>query len=502
MRALRWRSIIVLLVLGMTAVACSGGDDAEEDVVEEPGGQATADGGATGDEATGDEASADGSPAEEAPAGGEPVTISIIENAVRGGRNAATAAWLIEDVIPAFEEDMAERGGDVTVELIEGGAGDDDYKTRLALDLRSGTGADIMGFDQFWLAEFEAAGYLEPLEEVVGPQVNEWPGWDVIPEAVQGSLVLGEQRYGIPFGTDGRVLFYRTDVFEQAGLPTDWQPESWEDILEAGRAIQEASPDVLPLQFNAGQSMGEATTLQGFIPILLGTGLQLYEDGWVGDTPQMREALTFFDTVYGEGLGDAELQLLVDARERTFEMFSEGQIGVLAESDYLWRSVIAPGEEGLFPVENRDEVIGWARIPAMEPGAGIRGQDFVSASGGTGRVLNPNTENPEIAWEFLAYTGSEEAVRAFVEREPRITARTDVNEDALEGQPMLSFVSEEVLPITWYRPGFQAYTQVSTAIQEMVEDVVAERSSVEEAAQDYENALLELVGDEDVLTGD
>ena len=33
---------------------------------------------------------------------------------------------------------------------------------------------------------------------------------------------------------------------------------------------------------------------------------------------------------------------------------------------------------------DRDEVVGWAKIPAREPGAGINGQDFVSMSGGSG----------------------------------------------------------------------------------------------------------------------
>ena len=479
------RAVGICLILIMAAACSSGG--------EEGGGGETnvdvgIDGGATSPAGGGGGAT---------PADGEAVNISILENAVRGGKNAATAEWLFEDVIPAFEEQMAADGTNVSVELIEGGAGDEDYKTRLALDLRSGAGADILGFDQFWLSEFAAAGYLAPLTEIVGPQIDDWEGWNAIPEAVQGSLVLDDQRYGVPFGTDGRVLFYNKDLFEQAGLPTDWQPTSWDEILEAGRTLQSELPDVTPLQFNAGQSMGEATTLQGFIPILLGTGIELYDDGWVGNTPGMQDALGFFDTVYGEGLGNADLQLRADARDRSFEMFANGEIAVLAESDYFWRSVVTP-EDGLFPMENRDEVVGYTRIPAQEPGAGIRGQDFVSASGGTGRVMNPNTEHPEVAWEFLKYLGSEEAVQAFVEREPRITARTDVNEAALEGQPMLQYIAEEVLPITWYRPGFEAYPQVSTAIQETVEDVVADRSSVEEAAGQWESRLTEIVGEDEI----
>ena len=352
---------------------------------------------------------------------------------------------------------MSDAGKDVTVKFIESGVDDEDYKSRLTLDLQAGEGADIIDMDGFWLPEFATAEFIQPLEEVVGPEVNDWEGWDQIPDAVATGIEIDGQRYAIPVGTDGRVLFFRKDVFADAGLPDDWQPTSWEEILEAGRQIKDRAPDVTPLQINAGVSMGEATTMQGFIPILLGTGADLYDDGRLGDGAALRETLEFFDTVYGEGLGNAQLQVRADGRDRSFQQFAEGKIAVLIESDYLWRSVVVP-EDGLFPIDNRDEVVGYAKIPAKEPGAGIRGQDFVSASGGSARVINPNTEHPQEAWELLSFLGSEEALTEFVKGEPRITARQDVNESqAVTEDPILQYIAEEVLPITWYRPGFEEY---------------------------------------------
>jgi multiple sugar transport system substrate-binding protein len=433
-------------------------------------------------------------------AAGEPVTITVAENAVRGGKNDYTAQYLLDYAIPTFEQQMADDGRDVTVEFVESGIDDEDYKSRLALDLSAGEGADVIGFDGFWLSEFVTAGYLQPLSEVVGPEVDEWEGWEQMPEAVQSSLVLDDQRYGIPVGTDGRVLFFRKDVLSDAGLPEDWQPTSWDEILEAARTIEESDPDVTPLQINAGVSMGEATTLQGFVPILLGTGAQLYEEqGWLGDTPQMQEALEFIDTIYAEGLGDPQLQLRADGRDRSFQDFADGRIAILIESDYLWRGVLNPGD-GLFPMDDRDELVGFTKIPAREPGAGIRGQDFVSASGGTARVLNPNTSHPQEAWEFMSFLGSEEALTEFVEGEPRITAREDVNAtDAVAGDPILAYIAEEVLPVTWYRPGFEEYPQVSEAIQRMVENVVADRSDVAAAAAEYEATISGVVGADNVV---
>src|SRR5690606_21945480 len=139
-------------------------------------------------------------------------------------------------------------------------------------------------------------------------------------------LAIDGVQYGIPSGTDGRVIYFRKDLFEQAGLPTDWQPTSWNDILDAARTIQSELPDVVPMQLNAATG-DEATTLQGFVPILLGANGDLYtDDAWQGDTPQLREALDFYATVYGEGLADADMQLLTDWRDRSFEAFAEGEL--------------------------------------------------------------------------------------------------------------------------------------------------------------------------------
>jgi multiple sugar transport system substrate-binding protein len=151
------------------------------------------------------------------------------------------------------------------------------------------------------------------------------------------------------------------------------------------------------------------------------------------------------------------------------------------------------------PIADREDVVGWAKIPAVEPGRGIEGQDFVSMSGGGGRVLNPNTDHPAEAWALLAFMNSHDAVLEQVAGQARITQRQDVNDETLAEDPLLTFVSEEVLPITATRPGLAIYPQVSQILQTAVEDASA-GDSVEEAAQTYQSALEELVGAENVAS--
>src|SRR5207248_10205690 len=67
-----------------------------------------------------------------------------------------------------------------------------------------------------------------------------------------------------------------------------------------------------------------------------------------------------------------------------------------SESDYLWRGVLEP-KQGIAPMADRDQTVGYALIPAKAPKAGINGQDYVSMSGGGGRVVNPNGKFPQQA---------------------------------------------------------------------------------------------------------
>lgn len=424
------------------------------------------------------------------------ITLTVTENAIRGGKNSAVAEWVEDWVIPEFEAMKADDGVDVTVTFEGSGADDEDFKTALALDLSTGGGPDILGgFDGIWVGEFAQAGYIQPLNQI-HPDADDWDGWDQINQAVQNNMSFEDERYGIPVGTDGRVIYFNKELFAQAGLPEDWQPTSWDEILDAARALK-ALDGVTPIQINAGTPMGEATTMQGFLPLLVGTGVTIWEDGmWQGASPEVEQVLDFYATVYGEeALGDPLLQQEAAGRDNSFLLFSEGQIGMLIESDFLWRAVIN-AESDIAPMDNRDEVVGWAKIPAVEPGAGVDGEDFVSMSGGGGQLLNPNTEHPEHAWDLLAFMNSPEGLLERYADEPRITARDDVNEELID-DPMISFIADEVLPITFFRPGLEQYPQVSIAMQEATEAVATGVSPTDAAAQ-YQSTLEGIVGDENI----
>ena len=364
------------------------------------------------------------------------VGLNIVCRCVAGGVNDNEVKWLTTYVIPKFQDQMKAQGKNVVVNLVQFGGSDEQLKQQYALDLKVGQGSDVMAFDGFWVPEFVAGNLLKPLNEIAGPDVDKWEGWAHVAPNIKNLLSYQGKTYGLALGTDARAIWYRTDVFQKAGLPAKWQPTSWEDILTAARTIKKALPDVTPIQLDAGTAMGEATTLQGWYMVVLGAGANVYDfqtNKYIVKGQPLLDALNFYKTIYiDEKLGDARSQLLKDGRQQSFLNFRDGKIAMLVEGDFLWRSVLASGDTKL---ANRNDVVSWAKMPAEKPGMGINHQDFVTASGGTGFVLNPNTKHPAEAWALFAFLNSKESLDAFQQIQPQIRARDDV---AVPNDPVLT----------------------------------------------------------------
>lgn len=430
-------------------------------------------------------------------------TLSFILNGVEGGKNSVEVEFMKYYVKPAFEEYMASKGQDVNLEIIETAVPDEQFKTRIILDIKAGRGADVIGFDAFWLASFAKAGLLKPLEYYAEDYAN-WEGWDEFYPGVKSMMEFEGKMYGVMKSTDVRMIYYNKEIFQEAGIKNwwAWQPSSWEDILDTARQIKEKCPNVIPIQLNAGEQMGEATTMQGFYMVLLGAGGRLYDQEagkWVVKSDALLDTLEFYKQIYvDEKLGDADLQVSINARENTFEKFQKGEIAMLVEGTWFWNSVIAPN--AAWGMKYRDSIIGWAAMPAKEPGTGINGQDYVTISGGTGWVPSPATKHKELTWELLKFLGSKETMIEYLKVKPGQPARADVaDHEVIASDPFTKNVTDALLPLTTARPGLDEYEKVSRQVQIMTGNVVTGKMSPEEALQEYADEVTDIVGKDNII---
>ncbi|SNU02311.1 carbohydrate ABC transporter substrate-binding protein, CUT1 family [Ruaniaceae bacterium KH17] len=387
---------------------------------------------------------------------------------------------------------------DIVFEPINASASD--YFTKVALMNQSpSTAPDIIYEDGFNVTADASAGYLAPLDEFVA----EWEDWGQFSEVIRqnGTSAVDGSVYAVPLGTDTQAIWYNKEVFAQAGLPADWQPEDWDDVLDAAAAISSAVPDIVPLNVYATKANGEAATLRGMLNLLAGTPGSLQENlfnveaqQWIGGSQGFEDALTFLQTAHQAGylpadgdMQDASLESIV-----VEQWAPSGNVGMFIDGSWIWSRW---EESGSAPWPAWSEALGLAKIPTRDGQA----PGFATISGGWTIAIGANTPDPELAFDFVKAAASQENGLQYALLAGSIPVRDDVLSDPeyLASNPTAEFFAE-LLPNTHFRPGLEEYPQVSSLIQEIMESVTVGGQDVSAAAERYATQLERIVGSDAV----
>ncbi|MFF4753537.1 extracellular solute-binding protein [Streptomyces sp. NPDC002514] len=376
------------------------------------------------------------------------------------------------------------------VEFVPIKAADSEYYTKLQQMLRSPkTAPDLVYEDTFLINSDITSGYLKPLD----PYLAKWPGWNQFIDTAK-SAAKGEdgKTYGVSDGTDTRGLWYDKQVFAKAGLPADWQPKTWDDVLDAARAVKAKVPGVIPLNVYTGKPVGEAATMQGFEMLLYGTGDgatdPLYDTAskkWITAGQGFKDALSFVETVYKEKLGPDVPDALdpnIMTRVRG-ELLPEGKLGIALDGSWLPQDWL-PGSGHEWP--DWSKRLGLAAMPTQHGQAPGK----VSMSGGWTWAIPARAGNPDLAFDFVKVMQTKANAQKWYIANSGIAVRKDVAGDPAytSAQPGIKFFTD-LVPSTHYRPAYPAYPKVSTAVQEAMESVTTGDASVDEAASAYDDAL-------------
>ncbi|MFE2627941.1 extracellular solute-binding protein [Streptomyces sp. NPDC091290] len=376
------------------------------------------------------------------------------------------------------------------VEFVPIKAPDSEYYTKLQQMLRSPkTAPDLVYEDTFLINSDITSGYLKPLD----PYLAKWRDWDQFIDTAKAAAKGEDGRtYGVPDGTDTRGLWFDKGVFAKAGLPSDWQPKTWDDVLDAARTIKKKVPGVTPLNVYTGKPAGEAATMQGFEMLLYGTGDgtadPLYDKAskkWIAGGKGFRDALAFVETVYKEKLGPD----VSDALDPNFgtrvrgELLPEGKLGIDLDGSWLPQDWLE-GSGHEWP--EWSEKLGLAHMPTQNGQAPGK----VSMSGGWTWAIPAKAGNPDLAFEFVKTMQTKANAQKWYIANSGISVREDVAADPayVDAQPGIKFFTDLVAS-THYRPAYPAYPKVSTAIQEAMEGVTTGDVSVEDAAKAYDEEL-------------
>lgn len=241
-----------------------------------------------------------------------------------------------------------------------------------ALDL----GRDFM----LLLSQQEQLVALNDLYEEIG---SEHGGWLASADSLVTSDDFGGNIYGIPYATNGNVLFRRNDLLEPAGFPD--APENWEELGEMARAINDP-PNVYAMSFalsNVGDGNLTTTMLQSW-------GGRVADDEGQDctlDSEETRAFLEWITAAYADGLFPPGATTWDGAGDNT--AYQSGQAGFIAN----------PGSVRNYLVENDPELSDATLYSALPAGPAMR----ISPVSTVVRSIPVTSDQQELAADLFKY---------------------------------------------------------------------------------------------------
>ncbi len=226
--------------------------------------------------------------------------------------------------------------------------GGDEYKTKLHTALIAGRGPDIVAMND-WAYEYiayaeEFVNLLDYGADQLEQEYLDWK-WQAVQDPETGALIA------LPIDTGPTALYYRADLFEEAGLPTEpdevhAQLQTWDDYIEAGIQMKEKT----------GVHMFESITKPYLQVIEQQSDKYFAEDGtYIGDGEAIQYAWNTAVRIHEEGLSAR----LTEGQEVNAALNGgdvASRVGAVWESQILqdaapdtagkWRVTRAPGGDG------------------------------------------------------------------------------------------------------------------------------------------------------------
>jgi multiple sugar transport system substrate-binding protein len=285
----------------------------------------------------------------------------------------------------------------VTIEPEPIHGGFDDFLTKLSLMYGNpSTAPDLALVPAQEVGQWQGSGLLTQLDSKL-KATDWWPKF--VPAGQQEGQIDGKTYY-VSMGDNNNALLFDKTIFAKAGLPADWQPKTWDDILSAARAIKKADPSVWPLWLLTGTAQGSEGVIFGAANLLVTSDTPVaFDTGsgkWVAESKGLREVINFYRTAASEGLLAPPSEILDPNGPGILGPFlPKHKVGIAFAGNYVPtvfnKTICGPCWA------DAQQQLGIAPIPTSSgqaPGVG-------TTMSGWGLVLNAHSKDPDDAWKVL-----------------------------------------------------------------------------------------------------
>jgi ABC-type glycerol-3-phosphate transport system substrate-binding protein len=278
----------------------------------------------------------------------------------------------IKPLIPAFEK--ANPGIKVNFEEV----GWDGFWQKLPIAISSGDVPDVVTSGLMWAPEYIVSGAYADLMPLSNGMLNGQPFDKVLPKGLLDACRSGDKVFGLPYDLDAYALYYRTDLFEAAGIKDI--PTNWTDLAAALKKVSDPAKEVYGLEFDPSWNSWD--------PFLYYFGGQYIDSSGkaVFNSPEAVTSINFMKQL----LADKTAVLWTADRGDLTSGIKGGTIGSFYNGPYMM-GVIKTGAP---------ELSGKWKI-AMLPTDG--GKAFGTHIGGTDLAIMAKSKHPAEAWKFVEY---------------------------------------------------------------------------------------------------
>ena len=381
-------------------------------------------------------------PAEEAAApAGEKI---VIKFAAQGDSTPATQQSI--DDFNAMQDKY-------TVEWVDMTNDSGAMKEQLITSMKAGSSDyDVLSMDVCWAGEFAAAGYIEPIDQMMKEAKLKMSDFNA---GSMSAASFNAKTYALPFFPDLGVLFYRKDIVSaDDAAKLDAGNYTYADLQKMAETYkgQGGTEDGICFQAKLGEC--------------LMCNLTEYTAGWTDVKGGLESMKAMVDS------SAVPADILNYAEGETANSFIKGVSVFSRNWPYQWGEIAANG------TITQDQV-GVAPLPGG------------STVGGWLLGINKNSQNKEGAWEFIKYLATDGQVcQATVGGHlPGYTAALS-NPDVVAANDMLSMEGfQNALATTVSRPVSSEYSKTADAIINASHAFLSGNGDLDSTAATVEAAL-------------
>ncbi|MGQ7249480.1 ABC transporter substrate-binding protein [Halomonas sp. V046] len=360
-------------------------------------------------------------------------------------------------------------------------------RQRMTTDIATQGGQfDVMTIGSYEAPIWAERGWLEPLGDLPADYRV-----DDLLKPVRDGLSHDGTLYALPFYAESSMMYYRTDLFEQAGIAMTEQP-TWEEVGSWAETLNDPDNDVAGICLRGKPGWGEN---MAFVSTLVNSfGGRWFDMQWNPeiDSPAWKDAIGFYvDLLDNYGPPGASS----NGFNENLALFSRGNCAIWVDATSAAGKLFNPDES---QVADR---LGFAPAPVAKT---PKGSHWLWA---WSLAIPASSDSKDAARTFIAWATSQEYVQLVGESEgwtsvpPGTRASTYDNENYVEAAPFASFVVEAIREadptdsslepnpyIGVQFVGIPEFQAVGTQVGQMVAAALAGETSVEQALSSAQRA--------------